>query len=66
MSSGARDGDYAAAFERVVSPVLEMYAPELVLISAGFDAHVNKPAEIDVIESILKTVLSTSSLESEE
>ena len=39
LSSGARGGDYAAAFDRVVLPVLEAYAPELVLVSAGFDAH---------------------------
>ena len=43
LSSGARAGDYAAAFERVISPVLDAYAPELVLVSAGFDAHKSDP-----------------------
>jgi acetoin utilization deacetylase AcuC-like enzyme len=43
LSSGARSGDYRAAFERVISPVLDSYAPELVLVSAGFDAHRNDP-----------------------
>ena len=43
LSLGAHFGDYAAAFERVIVPVLEAYAPELVLISAGFDAHVDDP-----------------------
>jgi acetoin utilization deacetylase AcuC-like enzyme len=43
LSSGARAGDYAAAFDRVVLPVLEAYAPELVLVSAGFDAHKSDP-----------------------
>ena len=43
LSAGASAGDYAAAFERVISPVLEAYRPELVLVSAGFDAHRNDP-----------------------
>ena len=43
LSSGARRGDYAAAFERVVLPVLDAYAPELILVSAGFDAHKSDP-----------------------
>ena len=43
FSAGARAGDYAAAFDRVISPVLEAYDPELVLVSAGFDAHKNDP-----------------------
>jgi acetoin utilization deacetylase AcuC-like enzyme len=43
LSSGAGAGDYAAAFERVVLPVLDAYAPELVLVSAGFDAHKSDP-----------------------
>jgi len=43
LSQNAGDMAYAAAFERVVLPVLESYAPELVLISAGFDAHARDP-----------------------
>jgi acetoin utilization deacetylase AcuC-like enzyme len=39
LSQGAHAGDYAAAFDRVLLPVLEAYRPELVLVSAGFDAH---------------------------
>jgi acetoin utilization deacetylase AcuC-like enzyme len=43
LSQGAHAGDYAAAFDRVLLPVLEEYRPELVLVSAGFDAHRNDP-----------------------
>lgn len=43
LSSGASDAEYSAAFERVIVPVLDEYRPELVLISAGFDAHRNDP-----------------------
>jgi acetoin utilization deacetylase AcuC-like enzyme len=43
LSSGAGGGDYAAAFDRVVLPIVEAYAPEVVLVSAGFDAHHDDP-----------------------
>ncbi len=43
LSEGAHDGDYLYAFERVVRPIAEAYQPELVLVSAGFDAHRNDP-----------------------
>lgn len=34
---------YGAAFRELVLPLLESYAPELVLVSAGFDAHQADP-----------------------
>jgi acetoin utilization deacetylase AcuC-like enzyme len=34
---------YGAAFHDVVVPLLQSYAPELVLVSAGFDAHARDP-----------------------
>jgi acetoin utilization deacetylase AcuC-like enzyme len=34
---------YGAAFHDVVLPLLQSYAPELVLVSAGFDAHARDP-----------------------
>lgn len=43
LSAGADGTVYLAAFERIVSPVLHQYAPELVLLSAGFDAHQRDP-----------------------
>ena len=43
LSAGASDAVYAAAFERIVLPVLDQYAPDLVLVSAGFDAHARDP-----------------------
>jgi len=39
LSAGAGDDVYAAAFSRLVAPLASEYAPELVLLSAGFDAH---------------------------
>ena len=43
LSAGATDADYDAAFTRVAIPVLEQFRPELVLVSAGFDAHMDDP-----------------------
>jgi acetoin utilization deacetylase AcuC-like enzyme len=43
LSAGADDDVYAAAFSRIVAPVASEYAPSLVLLSAGFDAHAADP-----------------------
>ncbi len=43
FSEGANDAAYRLAFDEVISPVLGAFAPELVLISAGFDAHERDP-----------------------
>jgi acetoin utilization deacetylase AcuC-like enzyme len=43
LAAGGGDAVYRSAFERVVLPVLEGYAPDLVLVSAGFDASARDP-----------------------
>jgi acetoin utilization deacetylase AcuC-like enzyme len=43
LVAGGGDAVYRSAFERVVLPALEAYAPELVLVSAGFDASARDP-----------------------
>ena len=43
LESGCTDGDYALVCDRVIVPVLDEFAPELVLVSAGFDAHERDP-----------------------
>ncbi len=43
LAAGGGDAVYASAFERVVLPVVEAYAPELILVSAGFDASARDP-----------------------
>ncbi|MGD0676202.1 MAG: histone deacetylase [Polyangiaceae bacterium] len=43
LAAGGGDATYAAAFERIIVPVLEAFAPELVLVSAGFDASARDP-----------------------
>jgi len=43
LPAGMRDADYGAVFRDVFLPVLDEYAPDLVLVSAGFDAHEADP-----------------------
>lgn len=43
MPPGSDDAAYRGAFERAVGPALHTFAPEVVLISAGFDAHCDDP-----------------------
>ncbi len=43
LPAGATDALYLAAFERVVLPKLRAFAPGLILVSAGYDAHVDDP-----------------------
>jgi acetoin utilization deacetylase AcuC-like enzyme len=39
LPPGQSDADYGAVFEDLFLPVAEAFAPQLVLVSAGFDAH---------------------------
>jgi acetoin utilization deacetylase AcuC-like enzyme len=51
MRAGSGDGEYLRAFERVIEPALARFDAELVIVSAGFDAHVDDPlADIRVTE----------------
>lgn len=40
---GRTDADYTAAFTQIIHPIAHQFAPQLVLVSAGFDAHQNDP-----------------------
>jgi acetoin utilization deacetylase AcuC-like enzyme len=43
LPKGGTDSVYAAAFERVVLPIVEQFAPSFALVSCGFDAHERDP-----------------------
>jgi acetoin utilization deacetylase AcuC-like enzyme len=43
LSAGSGDEEYLHAFDAIVEPALARFEPELVLVSAGFDAHVDDP-----------------------
>ena len=52
LRAGCGDAEYVQAFETVVEPFVERFAPDLVLVSAGFDAHEDDPlAGMNVTES---------------
>jgi acetoin utilization deacetylase AcuC-like enzyme len=43
LPAGSGDDDYARAFSEAVEPVVRAFAPDLLIVSAGFDAHVDDP-----------------------
>jgi acetoin utilization deacetylase AcuC-like enzyme len=43
LASGAGNGEYLAAFAEQVIPALDGFHPDLLLVSAGFDAHWRDP-----------------------
>ncbi|MBW3632703.1 MAG: histone deacetylase [Chloroflexi bacterium] len=43
LAAGADDGAYADIFDQVILPAVSAFRPQLVLVSAGFDAHADDP-----------------------
>ena len=43
LPGGSGDTDYLGAFNDIVAPAVLAFGPDLVLVSAGFDAHVDDP-----------------------
>jgi acetoin utilization deacetylase AcuC-like enzyme len=43
LEVGAVDGDYHSVFSDAVLPVVRQFKPDLVMVSAGFDAHERDP-----------------------
>jgi acetoin utilization deacetylase AcuC-like enzyme len=51
MKAGSGDSEYVRAFEEQVEPAVAQFEPDLVLVSAGFDAHHDDPlADMQVSE----------------
>lgn len=62
LPPGCDDGDYAAAFDDVVLPIADAFAPQLVLVSAGFDAHRRDPlAGMELDEEAFATMAALTS-----
>ena len=52
LPAGSGDDDYLRAFTETVEPAVARFEPELVLVSAGFDAHHGDPlADMNVSEA---------------
>jgi acetoin utilization deacetylase AcuC-like enzyme len=43
LPAGSTDEDYLTAFDELVEPAVKTFEPDLVLVSAGFDAHEHDP-----------------------
>ena len=43
LEAGATDADYWRVYDGLIGPAVERYAPDLNIISAGFDAHERDP-----------------------
>jgi acetoin utilization deacetylase AcuC-like enzyme len=43
LPAGSGDAEYLAAFEELIAPALRAHRPDLILVSAGFDAFAGDP-----------------------
>jgi acetoin utilization deacetylase AcuC-like enzyme len=43
MSPGSGDEEYLHAFDHAVAPAIELFQPDQLIVSAGFDAHIDDP-----------------------
>jgi acetoin utilization deacetylase AcuC-like enzyme len=43
LPQGTGDEAFVPVYDRIVGPILEAYRPQLILVSAGFDAHFRDP-----------------------
>jgi acetoin utilization deacetylase AcuC-like enzyme len=43
VAAGAGDDDYLRVFDQRLLPAMDEFKPQLVILSAGFDAHVDDP-----------------------
>lgn len=43
MEPGSRDADFALVYRELIVPLLAEYAPGLIIVSAGYDAHHDDP-----------------------
>jgi acetoin utilization deacetylase AcuC-like enzyme len=39
MAAGARDADFSTAYDETILPAVEAFRPDVLLVSAGYDAH---------------------------
>jgi len=63
LPAGTDDSTYNLIFQKIIDPVGQTYKPELILVSAGFDAYVEDPlAGMDVspkgFAGIARTILN--------
>lgn len=63
LPAGAGDQEYMVVFLDLILPVLEAFGPDIILVSAGFDAHLSDPlgamrvteaGYVDMIRTLMK------------
>lgn len=40
---GKNDSDYLVTFDKIIIPIMNQFKPDIILVSAGFDAHYKDP-----------------------
>jgi acetoin utilization deacetylase AcuC-like enzyme len=51
LNPGDGGAEFRAAMDGVILPALDVFAPELIIVSAGFDAHARDPlANLNLVE----------------
>jgi acetoin utilization deacetylase AcuC-like enzyme len=61
LPAGSGDAEYLDAFDSIVAPAVARFEPELVLVSAGFDAHAADPlADMRVTEDGFRALAQRS------
>ncbi|MGD9817610.1 MAG: histone deacetylase [Desulfomonilaceae bacterium] len=66
LVAGAGDMEYITVFKMLVEPLLDAFMPELILVSAGFDAHEKDPLggmnlTEDGYEQLIKSIMRKAS-----
>jgi acetoin utilization deacetylase AcuC-like enzyme len=60
LEAGTSDDAYLSIFGERVVPAVEAFAPELVLVSAGFDAHEDDPlGELELTEAAFRELAAS-------
>jgi acetoin utilization deacetylase AcuC-like enzyme len=63
MRAGSGPGEYAAAFRDVVVPTALRFDPDFVLVSAGFDAHLEDPLAMMSLDSAAFATMTDAMVE---
>ncbi len=62
LPAGAGDAEYLDAFRRVVAPIARQFAPEFLLVSAGWDGHENDAMSGHRVSTAAYTALARGAL----
>ncbi len=60
LPAGSGPEAYAEAFRRVVLPLLDAFGPDIVLVSAGFDAHARDPLAGQELDAATYAAMATA------